>query len=127
MLDIKDELDERIQEVLFKLQDNYTDIFGIDDRYLEYMRAMVSIEILYLEMAIKDDKSYKVRIQVAEKEFEENFKPKVKVDFQNVIMAIERDRGFRVNQKEETVYEVYSYIKAIQARPKNGKRVQQEN
>jgi hypothetical protein len=122
MRDPKGKLDDRFQDVLFKLQDHYTEVFGVDDNYLEYIREMVSIELLYLEMAINDDRSLKLRIEVAEKEFDEKFRPKIKADFQQVIMAIERDRGFKVNQREETVYEVISYAKSIQERLKNAKR-----
>lgn len=123
LIDHNGKIDKFVSQVLYKLQDEHAEIFGIDERYIDYLRAQVSLEILYNDMYLNNDKTIQNRINVLEAEIKENYKQESKTSFQDAIIFVEKQMGFRINQKETTVFEFYSYMENIKKTRPNGRRV----
>lgn len=110
LLDKKDQLDERAQDAILRLQESYIDAFGVDEKEIEFARARISIALLEIDMILEDDKSLQNRIIVLESELERDFKSNEKGSFQQAVMAVEIFRKFPVDQHTMTAFEFFSYI-----------------
>jgi hypothetical protein len=115
LLDIKGSIDKDLESNLMKWQDECTNEFGTNEAYLDYVRADVSLEILKLERVISGDKSLDLLIEIAQKEFDDTEKKNEKNSgFQDLIIEVEKHMGFKINTKETTVFEFYSYVKNLE-------------
>jgi len=110
----KRKVTKHAEQVATKLQNEFIDVFGIDENYASYLRKQIEIELLKIKIAKTGDRSHEVFINMLEIELEDVTKKEESKSLNGNTIAIEKFMGFKLIAKEVTVYEYYSYIKAIE-------------
>jgi len=100
------------------LQSEFIDVFGIDKGYSEILKKEIEIELLRIKISKTGDKSHQIFIEIAERELEVLTAPLKDKKINSNTIHIEKYMGFKLNSKEITVFEYYSYIKAIEKEQK---------
>lgn len=109
-------IDVRAVKAFEMLQNDFIDHFGVSKEYQKKLRKKIEIELLELEVLHTKDKSKNVFIRIAKKELEEMENHKVHGNDSKLKMAIEKYLGFRLNLREVSVFDFYSYANEL----KNG-------
>jgi len=110
----KHKLTSRKEDVLDLLQNEFIEVFGIDENYSRYLKKQIEIELLKIKIAKTGDKSHQIFIDMLEVELEDVTKREEGKNLRNNTIAIEKYMGFKLTAKEVTVYEYYSYVKALE-------------
>jgi hypothetical protein len=110
--------DKELLKIWEKIFDEYIEIFGISETYVNWIMYMQEAIRLYDE-AINEDKPHLYTMaQVKEIEASEMLTATVE-DINITCAKISRELGFAVNPLKTTVSEFYSYIKIMQNGKKN--------
>lgn len=98
-----------------KIRDEFIDTFGISDDYRRLLEIKVSIEIWSVRIALEQDNSHVNFIRRLEVERDEILKriEGNKNSFFDTKVMVEQFMGFRINEKEISVREFYSYIERL--------------
>jgi hypothetical protein len=118
LLKQKKKLTNHAAIVFDKLYSEFISIFGISDNYRKYLEKISEIEIAEIDMVLTKDSSLETFIDIMKIELEEIKSNSEGGSYIDTKIVVEKNMGFRLNPKETTVFEYYSYIKALE---KNGK------
>ena len=119
--DSKDDLDDRVVEVVKELQNEFINTFGIDANYAQYLRKQIQIELLKINVLKTGDRSLETMIDILEIELEDLTVKEEEKGLNSSTIAIEKWMGFKLNSKIISTFEYYSYIKAIE-KATNGRK-----
>lgn len=103
------------EKVAKRVRNEFINVFGLDERYKQYLKKVCKLELYYIDMAITGDRSKKIFADVLELELKDLLTEEEKnVVYNHGVMHIERFMGFKLDVKTTTVYEFYSYVKEIE-------------
>lgn len=125
---LKDKSIKRTEGVIMYCSDLWDDIrdehlerFGMPQEYQEYLKRVAEVEIQRLNLAITNDRTYIMWLQIAELELEQMTKAKKQSNLKTKNI-IEISLGIpRINPDEIVVEEFYNYIELVQEKAKHGK------
>lgn len=97
------------------IQAQIIDNFGISQEYKTALSIELKIEQLYNEMILKGKKTNQAFIEVEQIKLDELRKTQNNRDttFTELCQVIEKRQGYRINPKDITVYEFYSYVQSL--------------
>lgn len=105
---------------IFKsVKSEFIDTFGIDKKYEDYLNKVWKLEIKKIDIALTGDKSQKIFADILELEIEDLLNTQEIEVHNHGVMHVEKYMGFKLNTKETTVNEFYSYIKEIEKQLKH--------
>lgn len=104
-----------------KIKSDFIDEFGIDKRFSKYLDKIWELELIKIDIAITGDRSQTIFANMLEVEIEDLLNEKEIKVHNHGVMHVEKFVGFKLNTKETTVYEFYSYIKEIEKQLKHAK------
>jgi hypothetical protein len=122
LIDLKEHKEEN--ELEYKQQfevlyNEFLDTFGINDHLKSIIELQNEIVLYKIDIALTGDKSLTALQQLAEQKLQKKIEVK-KTSTNLVKVHIEKFMGFRIDEKQVTVYEYYNYLKALE----NGKENQ---
>jgi hypothetical protein len=122
LIDLKEHKEEN--KLLYKQQfellyNEFLDTFGINDHLKSIIELQNEIVLYKIDIALTGDKSLTALQQLAEQRLQKKIEVK-KTSTNLVKVHIEKFMGFRIDEKQVTVYEYYNYLKALE----NGKENQ---
>ena len=107
-------IDEKEAEKAFEsLFAEYIDIFGISESYYKVLELKKEICKLNIEMALTGDLFLKNFIRMAQIELNDLNKNTDKTNLHEVKVYLEKYLGFRLNEKEVSVKEYYTYLNVM--------------
>ena len=109
----KEVKEEWAVKVWDEIYDQYLDYFGIGEKYIEYMRKRITIGKLIADQIVTENRTLNTHIRARKRELEDFKKENMKGDFTQTHAAVVKHMGQRVNLKETTVKEFYSYVKLM--------------
>lgn len=92
------------------IYDEYMIQHGTTQRYKDWIRLRKKKGLLCCEYLINQKGIVKLKIKAAEKELEDFEKQGSEVNYLQVITKLSEKVGFRFNEKEVTVSEVFTYL-----------------
>lgn len=96
------------------LQNEFIEIFGFDQKTIELFKKKIELQILKNEIILGGDISNQVFVDMLELEIEEHTpKNEGERNYFESVIAVENMMKFKLNLKETSVFEFYSYIKQI--------------
>lgn len=102
-----------------RLHQNYFDIFGVSDEFLNYFDAQKELLELEIERALTGDRFLGTRINLIKIELQKKSADKRKSDVYEVKGYIDKYLQTRLDPKTTTVREFYSYLDLM--KKNNGK------
>lgn len=97
-----------------KCQKEFYDEFGLDEKFKEYLKKSIELELLNIQVA-KGDKSQQIFANIVKIELEEMTLEMQKKVYNHGVMHVEKYMGFRLDTKQISTYEFYAYVKQIEA------------
>ena len=99
------------------LQNEFIEVFGFDPKALELFRKKIDLQIMKNDIALTGDKSNQMFVDMLEIEIVESSpKDDEERNYLESVIAVEQMMKFKLNLKETTVFEFYSYIKQLKKR-----------
>jgi hypothetical protein len=121
--DTKQKVGNNANIVLKKLQKEYYDNFGISDVYRDYLNKLAELECLRIDVAL-GDLSQATFVEVVELEVKDlEQQMGVEEVKGHGIPLLVKHYGVRINPKETSVYEFYSYVEQMKEEAKQMKSV----
>ena len=120
---IQEEYEEEIfdNEDLMLLWDSiyneYIEVFGLSDKYLEYMNKKISISKLQADQVITGNRTLNTLMRAKERELADLTADFFKGTYLDTQVAIERYMGFQLDPKKVSVNKFYTYLNNME---KNG-------
>jgi hypothetical protein len=102
-----------------KIYSEFISIFGVGENYKQYLEKLKEIAIAEIDMVLYKDPSMETFIDIMKVELEEIKNANSGGTYMDTAIAVEKSMGFKLNTKEISVKEYYSYIKSLE---KNGSR-----
>jgi hypothetical protein len=96
-----------------KCAKEFYDEFGLDDKFKDYLKKSIELELLNIQVA-KGDKSQQIFADIAKIELEEMTLEMQKKVYNHGVMHVEKYMGFRLDTKTISTYEFYAYVKQIE-------------
>lgn len=121
LLKDKKKLTKHAPAIFDGLHSDFIRIFGVSDSYKKYLEKLIEIEVTEIDMVVNKDRSLETFIDIMKIELDE-IAPKDDSNYMENAIAVEKFMGFKMNPKEMSVFEYYSYINSIEKSVKNGKR-----
>ena len=107
-------------EVIFDaLYSDFIRIFGVGESYKKYLEKLVEIELAEIQMVLTKDYSIETFIDIMKVELDEIKMANEGGTYMDTAIVVEKNMGFKLNLREISVFEYYSYIKSLE---KNGSR-----
>lgn len=103
----------KAREYFDKIYAEYIDVFGISESYLKVIELKKNISVLQIEMAITGDRILKNFIKMAQIELNQINSKTNKTNTNEVKVHLEKYLGFRLNEKETSVKEYYTYLNVM--------------
>lgn len=104
---------EFLEELWFRVYDNFIDTFGITEEF-EQLLKLKHRQIQQLsDYVIKDDKFKLTEADITEAEIEQIMLSNPDIDDAETMVMIEQQLGFKINPHEVSVLEYYNYLKFI--------------
>lgn len=104
---------KKAREYFDKIYSEYIDVFGISESYLKVIELKKNISVLQIEMAITGDRILKNFIKMAQVELNQINSKTNKTNTNEVKVHLEKYLGFRLNEKETSVKEYYTYLNVM--------------
>ena len=104
---------KKAREYFDKIYSEYIDVFGISESYLKVIELKKNISVLQIEMAITGDRILKNFIKMAQIELNQINSKTNKTNTNEVKVHLEKYLGFRLNEKETSVKEYYTYLNVM--------------
>ncbi len=104
---------KKAREYFDKIYSEYIDVFGISESYLKVIELKKQISVLNIEMAITGDRILKNFIKMAQIELDQINSKTNKTNTNEVKVHLEKYLGFRLNEKETSVKEYYTYLNVM--------------
>jgi hypothetical protein len=107
-------------DIIFdKIYSEFISIFGVGENYKQYLEKLKEIAIAEIDMVLDKDPAMETFIDIMKVELEEIKNAGSGGTYMDTAIAVEKNMGFKLNTKEISVFEYYSYIKSLE---KNGSR-----
>lgn len=103
-----------LQKVWGLIYDEYIKKFGFNENFISQLEREREIALLKIEKAETGDDSLETMIEIREFELKKKKEISRKSDFYLLKNNVEKKIGFRINPREVTVVEFYSYIKTFE-------------
>ena len=103
----------KAREKYAKIQEEFIDYFGISETYEKSLNLKKSIVSLNIEIALTGNKFLRNFVKEAEIELNQLSGNADKVDPIETKIHLEKYLGFRLNEKEISVKEYYTYLKVM--------------
>lgn len=114
MLREKKKLTEHAPLIFDTLYSDFIRTFGVSDSYKTYLDKVVEIRIAEIDMILFDDPSMETFIDIMKVELEDIKMSGSGGTYMDTAIAVEKNMGFKLNTKEVSVFEYYSYIKSLE-------------
>jgi len=101
-------------EIFDNIYSDFIRIFGVSKSYKEYLEKLVEIELAEIDKVLNNDEFLQTFIDVMHVELEEIKNRTMGGSYMDAAIAVEKHMGFKLNQKEVSVFEYYSYIKNLE-------------
>ena len=101
-------------KIFDNLYSEFISIFGVSKSYKEYLEKLVEIETAEIDRVLLKDETMQTFIEIMQIELEELKARTMGGSYIDGAIAIEKFMGFKLNQKEVSVFEYYSYIKNLE-------------
>jgi hypothetical protein len=108
-------------DIFDKIYSEFIRTFGISDNYKEYMDKIIEIDIAENEMILGGDSSMETFIDIMKEELKDLNASSSNGTYIDTAIAVEKNMGFKLNAKELSVFEYYSYIESLKKSTNNGK------
>jgi len=95
------------------LYSEYIDVFGISDSYVKVLELKARIAELRIDKAITEDSFIQNFINMAEMDLKDLYSQTNKTNTNEVKVHLEKYLGFRLNEKEVSVKEYYTYLNVM--------------
>ena len=102
------------------LYSDFIRIFGVSESYSKYLEKLIEIRSAEIDMVLLDDSSLETFIDIMKVELDEIKMANSGGTYMDTAIAVEKNMGFKLNTKEISVFEYYSYIKSLE-KSANGK------
>jgi hypothetical protein len=112
------ELTVHANDVFDKIYSDFISIFGVSENYKEYLNKLIEIELAETEMLLNDDPSMETFIDIMKVELDDIKGASEGGTYMDTAIAVEKNMGFKLNTKEISVFDFYSYIKALEKQSK---------
>jgi len=104
---------KRAIKVYNNLQDQIVDKYGINQDFMEILRNKMKIEMLYADVILNKDRSLLTKIEILEIKNEELEAKITKGDIYELVMAIEKNLGFKLDVRAISIDEFFKYTKIL--------------
>ena len=101
---------DEAEKSLAALQKEYIDVFGINESFKQVLETKAYISSLIIDKEVSGDQFIQNFINIAIQDLEAIAKESEKVDVKEIKVHTEKYLGFRLNDKEITVREYYTYV-----------------
>jgi len=103
--------------------EDYINRFGLSDEFLSILEKKKSIALKKIDLLLSGDGSMKTLIEVEEYQLSVmTAEPEKKTSFTEVKSYIEKYFGFRLDMKQITVVEFYTYLQIIKENGRKGNK-----
>jgi len=116
----KKRLTGHAEDVFDKLYSDFIRTFGISDSYKKYLDKITEIGIAEIDMTLTGDLSMETFIDIMRVELKDITDVSGGGTYMDTAIAVEKNMGFKLNVKEISVFEYYSYIKSLEKSASNG-------
>ena len=103
----------KAKESFESLYSEYIDVFGISDSYVKVLELKARIAELRIDKAITEDSFIQNFINMAEMDLKDLYSQTNKTNTNEVKVHLEKYLGFRLNEKEVSVKEYYTYLNVM--------------
>lgn len=106
-----------VKKIWTQIYDEYFQKFGFSDNFLSILQKETEISLLIIEKTISGDESINTLIKIIQIEIEKlkgSGSKNAPIDFFKLKSDMEERLKFRINMKECSVTEFYSYISLLQ-------------
>ena len=107
-------LTEHAPLIFDALYSEFISIFGVGDSYKTYLDKLKEIRIAEIDMVLFDDPSMETFIDIMKTELDDIKMANSGGTYMDTAIAVEKNMGFKLNTKEISVFEYYSYIKSLE-------------
>lgn len=97
-----------------ELYNDYISRFGFSESFLEVIEKQQEIALLMIQRAETGDESIETLIDIRTLELNKKQGDSPKIDFMEMKSSLEKSLGFRINIKDCSVNEFYSYLKTLE-------------
>ena len=111
-------LTHHAEGVFDSIYSDFIRIFGVSENYKQYLNKLVEIELAEIDMLLNDDKSLETFIDIMKVELDDLKSVQGDGTYMDTAIAVEKNMGFKINTKDISVFEFYSYIKSLEKQPK---------
>ena len=111
LLNNKDKVDNELDNIWVKINDEFINEFGLPDKYLDWLRYKEQAIKLYDEVYNGGEKWKITLAEVAERQADEVMNEGNRQTFSSLTAQVSKYMGFRVDIEKVTVSEFYNYIK----------------
>ena len=105
---------KKLREGFEVLKDEYIDTFGISESYKKILEAKIEIAKLQIDMSLNNDNFLQNFIDMRLSDIEQQLVKTENSSHLKTKMNLEKYLGFRINEKEISVKEYYSYLNEMQ-------------
>jgi hypothetical protein len=113
----------RYARKIFKaVKSEFINTFGVDRKYEQYLNKVWELELIKINIALSGDRSKEIFADILQVEIEDLLNEKELDIHNNGVVQIEKYMGFKLNTKETTTYEFYSYVKEIEKQLKHANK-----
>ncbi len=103
-------LEDRVIVIIYDMiYDEFIERIGLNKEYLDFLNMTKRIAFLKLECAIESSSINLTHLEIELKKLEKKGELK-QTEYNKIIAKISKSQGYRINPKEVTVLEFYSYI-----------------
>lgn len=118
ILKVDKKLTKHSNDIFDSIYSEFIRTFGVSENYKQYLEKLVEIEIAEIDMLLNDDRALETFIDIMKIELDELKGAGGNSTYMDAAIAVEKNMGFKLNSKETSVFEFYSYIKALEKKPK---------
>lgn len=99
---------ENPAKVWEKIYDEFIQRIGLSKEYTDYIERIKRVALLECEWVIEPSPINKAQLMIERMQLEDTQKQK-NVEYSKIIAQVSKSQGYRINPKEVTVLEFYSY------------------
>lgn len=97
-----------------RIYGEFIDVFGVSDKFREILFMKRDIALLKINMALSGSRHYLTFIEIKQMQFEELLKKEVNHNYMDSLVHVEKYVGFKLNIRECSVREYYTYLKEME-------------
>jgi hypothetical protein len=109
-----------LEQIWLSIYDQYLEEFGLSKEYKEILERKKEIARMKNEFIMTDNRNLLNFIKIEELELEASFDKSEGMNFESVVVGIERVQKININIKKITVFEYNNYLRTLKEE-QNGK------